>query len=347
MLHDARIEYGCRLDPKTGDIKLKQVPTSHAQPYGIAVTHAGVPYFCEFGTNKLASIGPKTLAITEYALPNAEARPRRIAVAPDDTIYYTDYARGYLGHFDPATRKFEEWPSPGGSGSNPYGIAITRDAVVWYSESGVHPNTLVRFAPKAKTFSSTPIPSGGGVVRNMAATKDGRLYLACSGVDKVAWRLLKYGDHELRKPIAGLSRSPHGVLGMNWIADRLKTGLSFRKSRTPSQAPGESSRDERAMQCWMNLVDGFKRAVKEFQRLDGAAHFKQVSDFQYRISNPSMKIAVVVNADLAACTIRYSYEPEEKNFAVPEAGVLALREWRNSVQLYSADQRLNSEEARR
>src|SRR6266536_6292599 len=88
----------------------------------------------------------------------------------------------------------KEWPSPGGSGSNPYGIAITRDAVVWYSESGVHPNTLVRFAPKAKTFSSTPIPSGGGVVRNMAATKDGRLYLACSGVDKVAWRLLKYGD---------------------------------------------------------------------------------------------------------------------------------------------------------
>jgi len=125
-------------------------------------------------------------SITEYALQNAEARPRRIAVAPDDTIYYTDYARGYLGHFDPATRKFEEWPSPGGSGSNPYGIAITRDAVVWYSESGVHPNTLVRFAPKAKTFSSTPIPSGGGVVRNMAATKDGRLYLACSGVNKVA-----------------------------------------------------------------------------------------------------------------------------------------------------------------
>ena len=186
MVHDARIEYGCRLDPKTGDIKLKQVPTSHAQPYGIAGTHTGVPYFCEFGTNKLASIGPKTLAITEYALPNAEARPRRIAVAPDDTIYYTDYARGYLGHFDPATRKFEEWPSPGGSGSNPYGIAITRDAVVWYSESGVHPNTLVRFAPKAKTFSSTPIPSGGGVVRNIAATKDGRLYLACSGVNKVA-----------------------------------------------------------------------------------------------------------------------------------------------------------------
>jgi hypothetical protein len=31
------------------------------------------------------------------------------------------------------------------------------------------------------------IPSGGGVVRNMVATPDRRLYLACSGVNKVAF----------------------------------------------------------------------------------------------------------------------------------------------------------------
>ena len=43
-----------------------------------------------------------------------------------------------------------------------------------------------RFDPKSKGFSSTAIPSGGGVVRNIAATPDGRLYLACSGVNKVA-----------------------------------------------------------------------------------------------------------------------------------------------------------------
>ena len=48
------------------------------------------------------------------------------------------------------------------------------------------PNTLVRFDPRTKQFSSSPIPSGGGVVRNMVSTPDGRLYLACSGVNKVA-----------------------------------------------------------------------------------------------------------------------------------------------------------------
>ncbi len=48
------------------------------------------------------------------------------------------------------------------------------------------PNTVVVFNPKTKVFQHWAIPSGGGVVRNMVATPDGRLYLACSGVNKVA-----------------------------------------------------------------------------------------------------------------------------------------------------------------
>ena len=64
---------------------------------------------------------------------------------PDPDEYVTwDYARGFLGHFDPRTGKFlEERASPGGAKSKPYGIAVTSDGVVWYSESGVTPNTLV------------------------------------------------------------------------------------------------------------------------------------------------------------------------------------------------------------
>jgi len=82
-------------------------------------------------------------------------------------------------------RAVEEWKSPGGEDSEPYGITVTDDGIVWYSESGVRPNTLVRFDPHTKSFAATPVPSGGGVIRNMAATKDGRVYLACSGVNKV------------------------------------------------------------------------------------------------------------------------------------------------------------------
>jgi len=176
-----------RLDPKTGQMTLAKVATEHAVPYGIVVLPNGHPFFCEFGTNKLGTIDPKSMTIQEYTLPNAQARPRRLALAPDGTIFYTDYARGYLGHFDPgAGRLLKEWASPGGDGSEPYGIAITSAGTVWYSESGVKPNTLVRFDPKSESFSTEVIPSGGGTVRNMVATPAGRLYLACSGVNKVA-----------------------------------------------------------------------------------------------------------------------------------------------------------------
>ena len=39
--------------------------------------------------------------------------------------------------------------------------------------------------PKTEKSARAIIPSGGGTVRNMAATSDGRVYIACSGVNKV------------------------------------------------------------------------------------------------------------------------------------------------------------------
>jgi len=133
----------------------------------------------------VASVDPATLAIKEYALPHEESRPRRIAITSDDMIWYSDYSRGYLGRLDPKTGAVKEWPSPSGPTSLPYGITTYND-IIWYSESGVKPNTLVRFDPKTEKFQTWLIPSGGGVVRNMMAMKDGNLAIAESGINKVA-----------------------------------------------------------------------------------------------------------------------------------------------------------------
>jgi virginiamycin B lyase len=173
-----------RLDPHTGKIDLKKVPTKEALPYGMGVNSKGIPFFCEFGSNKMAKIDPKTMDITEYNLPQG-TRPRRMAIAADDEVYFTDFEGGHLGRLDPATGVVKMWPSPEGPQSSPYGITITPDGMVWYSEAGVTPNTIVRFDARTETFAVKKIPSGGGVVRNMAATTDGRVYIACSGVNKV------------------------------------------------------------------------------------------------------------------------------------------------------------------
>lgn len=180
-----------RLYPDSGKIDLIKLPTPGVKPYGIVITKDNIPFFCEFGTNKLGSIDPTTLTVKEYTLPAQEARPRRLALSSNGMIYFTDFARGYLGLFDPASGQLiKEWPSPGGENSEPYGIAITKDDVVYYSESGVTPNTLVRFDPKSETFNFELIQSKAAakkvVIRNMLATPNNLLFMPLSEEDKLA-----------------------------------------------------------------------------------------------------------------------------------------------------------------
>jgi virginiamycin B lyase len=182
-----------KLDPKSGQITLKEAPTPNSRPYGIVISSKGMPVFDLFNTNKIGTIDPKTMEIREYALPEG-ARPRRIAILPDDTVYYTDYARGYLGRLNLATGKVDEFKSPGGEKSRPYGVTTTKDGAVWYSESGVEPNTIVRFDPKTTSLQSWPIPSGGGVVRHMVTAPNGDIWIACSGVDKIGRVSVKKGE---------------------------------------------------------------------------------------------------------------------------------------------------------
>jgi virginiamycin B lyase len=108
-----------------------------------------------------------------------------LALTGDDVVWYSDFPRGYLGRLDPATGQVTEWQSPGGPRSEPYGIVASKD-VIWYSESGTKPNTVVRFDPKTQKFQTWVIPSGGYIVRKMDVTPDGNPVLATSTVNGVA-----------------------------------------------------------------------------------------------------------------------------------------------------------------
>ncbi|HMQ02466.1 MAG TPA: hypothetical protein PKD26_00935 [Pyrinomonadaceae bacterium] len=171
-------------DPSAA-VTLRKIETPNVRPYGITIGPDGAPYFSMVGVNKIGRIDPATLNIREFVLPEG-AQARRLASGRDGFIYYTDHARGFLARLDPKTGKVEEWPSPGGEKSQPYGIAATCDGMIWFSESGVVPNTLVVFDPRSKAFEKWAIPSGGAVVRHIVATPDGRLYLANSAVNKIA-----------------------------------------------------------------------------------------------------------------------------------------------------------------
>ncbi|HTE90763.1 MAG TPA: hypothetical protein VK639_17520 [Terriglobales bacterium] len=132
---------------------------------------------------------------------------------------------------------------------------------------------------------------------------------------------------------------------MGWIADQFES----RAASQPTENPDESNAqgfEVKAEDTWTKLMEGFRQDVEEFQRLNGDAEFKQLSDLSCRISNSAAHVAALVTADMSAQTIQYTYEPEDADTAVPEGGVLSLRPSEHWVELYSADQRLTSDQAR-
>ena len=78
-----------------------------------------------------------------------------------------------------------------GPDSHPYAFAVVDD-VIWYNESAMRPDTLVRFDPATEQFQSWAVPSGVGIIRNMWVTEAGNLLIHQSSSNRVG--LVEIGD---------------------------------------------------------------------------------------------------------------------------------------------------------
>jgi virginiamycin B lyase len=176
-----------RLDPASGEVDLVTMPIEGARPYGIKIDAEGNPWFACNGSNCLVEVDPATMDLNIVELPIPETTVRRLDIAEDGTIWYVNSSQGRIGRLDPASGEIKEWPSPSGPQSHPYALAVV-DGIVWYNESGMRPDALVRFDPKSETFQSWPIPSGGvygGIVRHMRPTADGDLLIHQSSTNRI------------------------------------------------------------------------------------------------------------------------------------------------------------------
>lgn len=166
-----------RLDPATGDIKLVSAPVANAKPYGIKIDADGMLWVSCNGAPCLLKLYPATMTLTEVKLTLPGTTVRRLDIAEDGMIWYVNSGQGRLGRYNPKTGESKEWMSPSGQKSHPYAIVVV-NGIVWYNESGMRPDALVRFDPQSKTFQSWAVPSGNvyaGIIRHMRATRDGNL----------------------------------------------------------------------------------------------------------------------------------------------------------------------------
>lgn len=170
-----------RLDTNTGE--MTEVET-RARPYGIQVGPDNKLYIAYNGTNAIGAMDPDTLQIRYYEVPNEKSKIRRLGIDSKGIVWYGNSTMGRIGRLDPKTGNIKEWPSPSGPDSHPYALVVVND-VIWYNESGMRPDALVRFDPETEEFQSWAMPSGVGINRKMWVTRDNNILVHQTSSNRV------------------------------------------------------------------------------------------------------------------------------------------------------------------
>lgn len=170
-----------RLNPVTGE--LKEIPTE-PRPYGIIVAQDETVWIAYNGTNKLGAMDPESMDVQYYSVSDPDTRIRRLGIDSKGIIWFVNSSKGRIGRLDPATGEIKEWDSPSGPSSHPYSLAVINDKI-WYNESAMRPDALVRFDPETESFQSWAVPSGVGIIRHVWVTRENKLLIHQSSSNRI------------------------------------------------------------------------------------------------------------------------------------------------------------------
>ena len=170
-----------RLDPESGEI---QEIETRRKPYGIKVGAGGDLFLAFNGTNAIGRMDAESLEVSYYSIPDERTRIRRLDIDSKGDVWFVNSSLGKIGKLAIETGEIIQWDSPSGERSHPYSMTVIDD-VIWYNESGMRPDALVRFDPRTETFQSWAMPSGIGIIRHTWKTRDGDLLIHQSSSNRV------------------------------------------------------------------------------------------------------------------------------------------------------------------
>ena len=175
-----------RINIDTGEVKVVSAPNPKSQPYDVHIDSEGTVWVSCNARGCFLKVNPVTMEVTEIPFPLGGST-RRFAFAPDGMLWFANSNRGGIGRYNTKTGEFKEWQSPSGPRSHPYGV-VWLDGAFWYNESGMRPDTLVRFDPASETFQSWLIPSGdiyAGIWRNGRVTRQGTILIHQTATNRI------------------------------------------------------------------------------------------------------------------------------------------------------------------
>ena len=136
VVHGGRADQIGRITP-AGQITEYRVPTTLANPRGIAAGPDGNLWFTEYDAHQIGRITPAG-QITEYRIPTGTADPFGIAAGPDGNVWFTEYYPGNIGRIltgAPAASAI----APAVTGSPRRGDQVTCGGEQWADWAGRQP----------------------------------------------------------------------------------------------------------------------------------------------------------------------------------------------------------------
>lgn len=131
---------------------------------------------------------------------------------------------------------------------------------------------------------------------------------------------------------------------MGWIQEHLRQ-TSQKQVNTANPEGGFAAA---AQERWRKLGEELQADVAEFNTNRSGADLAMDGENPYRVRNSVSGLELMLTADFDDHNVRYEYSAiNQRSRGVPEGGMLSMRQSRRgTVEFYSADERLTSEETR-
>lgn len=172
-----------KLDVPAISLRFSEMPlSSDSNPYGIAVDHAGVVWFAETGSGKVASYDPTTDTLSEYPLPRAGSKPFYIAIDNNGAIWLTETQYNQIVMFDPSTSSFKEHSIPT-LGAVPGGMTVDKNGIIWFTEEIT--DKIGRLEPSTGNITEFQIPTSDSIPIQVATDSRGRVWFTESKAGKI------------------------------------------------------------------------------------------------------------------------------------------------------------------
>jgi hypothetical protein len=131
---------------------------------------------------------------------------------------------------------------------------------------------------------------------------------------------------------------------MGWIQEHLRQTSQKQVNTANPEGQFAAAAQER----WRKLGEELQADVAEFNTHRSGADLAMDGENPYRVRNSVSGLELMLTADFDDHNVRYEYSAiNQRSRGVPEGGMLSMRQSRRgTVEFYSADERLTSEETR-